>query len=364
MKKYLLLPLVIVLFCIAVSAQNISKPTLTPSEPTAAQKILINQGTILHDTKKYDEAIEIYQKVLDENPDCTAAMYEMSISYSAKGDTLKAIETATKGTKYRSPELALFYVLIANTWDEKGNPKKAIDIYQETIKILNGEKNNQYALSSIYYNLGVTYTTQKQYKEAKDSFKKAVEYNYGYASPNYLLAEIYFGTKYKVPAMLAAARLISLEINTPRAKRSVAIFLDVLKAAKKDEKTGNINIILDLNAPKDEGDFGIYDLILGTLTTVKSDKDKSKSEEEIFAEAFDSMIALLSEDKKLPSTFVGKNYVPFLVEMKNKGYSKIFAYLILQQDGNKTAEKWLLDNSQKTIEFLSWAKEYKPTVKK
>lgn len=364
MKKYLVLPLIIGLFCLVVTAQNISKPTLISSPPTADQQTLINQGTVLHDTKKYDEAIAIYQKILEENPDCTAAMYEMSISYSASGDTLKAIETATKGTKYRSSELPLFYILIANTWDEKGNPKKAIDIYQETIKILNGEKDNQSALASVYYNLGVTYTSQKQYKEARDSFKKAVEYNFSYPSPNYLLAEVFYGTKYKIPAMLAAARLISLEINTPRAKRSVAIFLDVLKAAKKDEKTGKINIFLDLNAPKDEGDFGMYDLLLGTLTTVKSDDDKNKSEEEIFAEAFDTMIALLSEDKKLPATFVGKHYVPFLVEMKNNGYSKIFAYLILQQDGNKITEKWLLDNSKKTIEFLAWAKEYKPTVKK
>jgi tetratricopeptide (TPR) repeat protein len=362
MKKYLLLPLIIGLFCVVVTAQNFSKPTLTSSAPTAAQNVLIQQGTVLHDKKQYEEAIEIYQKILDENPDCTIAMYEMSISYKSKGDTLKAIETAAKGTKYRSSELPLFYILIANTWDEKGNPKKAIDIYQETIKILKDEKNNQNALSSVYYNLGVTYTTQKQYKEAKESFKKAVEYNYGYASPNYLLAEVFYGTKYKVPAMLAAARLVSLEINTPRAKRSVTIFLDVLKAAKKDEKTGNINIFLDMNAPKDEGDFGMYDLILGTLTTVKSDKDKNKSDEEVFAEAFDTLIALLSEDKKLPSTFVGKNYIPFLVEMKKKGYSKIFAYLILQQDGNEIAKKWLLDNSQKAIEFIGWAKEFRPTV--
>lgn len=359
MKKSLLLYLLVGLFCVSVAAQKASKPTLTPSEPTDSQKILIREGIALHDAKKYDEAIKKYQMVLDENPDCVMAMYEMAISYSSGGDSLKAIEIATKGVKYKSSELSLFYILIANTWDDQGNPQKAIDLYQETIKILQDEKNNQTALSSVYYNLGVTYTSLKQYKEAKDALKKAVEYNFGYASPNYLLAEVYLGTKYKVPAMLAAARLISLEINTPRTKRSVTIFLNTLKAAKKDEKTGSINIFVDLNAPKDEGDFGVYDLILGTLTTVKGDKDKNKSEEEIFAEAFDTLIALLSEDKKLPSTFVGKNYIPFLVEMKKKDYSKIFAYLVLQQDGNKIAEKWLIDNSQKTLEFINWAKGYK-----
>jgi hypothetical protein len=85
-----------------------------------------------------------------------------------------------------------------------------------------------------------------------------------------------------------------------------------------------------------------------------------KSEEEIFAEAIDSMIALLAEDKKLQKTFVGRNYIPFMAEMKKNGYTKIFSYLILQQDGNKTAEKWLLENSKKGQEFLDWAQAYKP----
>ncbi len=358
MRKYLLLLFVISLCCVAVSAQKASKPTLTPSEPTAEQQVLLQEGVDLHDAKKYDRAIEKYMLILADNPDCTAALYEMAISYRAKGDVTKAIEVATKGVKYKSPELSLFYILIGNTWDEQGNPQKAIDLYQETIKILNDEKNNGKALSSVYYNLGVTYTNQKQYKDAKEALKKAVEYNFGYASPNYLLAEVYLGTKYKVPSMLAAARLISLEINSARSKRAVTIFLNTLKSAKKNEKTGNIEIFMDMNAPKDEGDFAMYDLILGTLTTVKSDDDKNKSEEDIFAEAFDTLVALLSEDKKLKTTFVGKNYVPFLVDMKKLGYSKIFAYLVLQQDGNKTAEKWLIDNSQKAIEFINWAKRY------
>jgi predicted ABC-type ATPase len=99
-------------------------------------------------------------------------------------------------------------------------------------------------------------------------------------------------------------------------------------------------------------------LILGTLTTVKEEKDKNKSENEIFADAVDTLISLLAEDKKLQSTFVGKTYVPFMVEMKKKGFSKTFAYLVLQQSGNKEALKWLVENEQQSINFIKWAKSY------
>jgi hypothetical protein len=47
-----------------------------------------------------------------------------------------------------------------------------------------------------------------------------------------------------------------------------------------------------------------------------------------------------------------------MVDMKKNGYSKIFAYLVLQQSGNKQAEKWLVEQGQKTVDFINWAKAY------
>lgn len=363
MKKTILLYLLIGLFCATITAQKISKPTLTPTEPNESQKVLIQQGIALHDAKKFDEAIAKYQQVLAENPDCTMAMYELALSYFNKPDLEKTLEISFKGTQYKSKELALFYGLIAGVWDNQGKSLDAVKLYQDGIKMLKDEKGFEEQLAGLYYNLGVTYARQKKYTESRELFKNAVELNFGYASPSYMLAEIFYGTKYKVPAVLAAARLISLEVNSPRTKRSVLIFLDVMKAAKKDEKTGNINIFLDMNAPKDEGDFAIYDLLLGTLTTVRDEKEKDKSDEEVFAGAMDTFIGILEEDKKLAKMFVGKTYIPFMAEMKKKGYSKVLAYMILQQDGNKTAEKWLNDNAQLMTDFVNWSKSYKPAKK-
>lgn len=359
MKKNLYLS---ILFCLllafTVSAQKISKPTLTPTNATPSQKQVINEGIKLHDQKQYDEAIKRYEQVLKENPNNDEALYEMALSYYNKNDALKAAETAYKLIQYKSNLGVLGYGLIANVLDDAGKPKEAVEIYQKAIKQLEDEAEFQSHLSSLYYNLGITYYRQKLYKEAREASKKSVQLNFAYPSPNYILAVIYQGTKYKVPALLAAARLISLELNSARAKQSSAIFLDILNGAKKDEKTGNINIFLDMNAPKDEGDFGMYDLILGTLTTVRDEKDKNKSEIEIFADAVDTVISLLEEDKKLSSTFIGKTYVPFMVDMKKQGFSKSFAYLVLQQSGNKDALKWLVENEQQNIKFINWARSY------
>ena len=358
MKKTLQLSLIIGLFCIAVSAQKIAKPTLTPKPATDAQTVLIRLGIALHDAKKHDEAIAAYEKVLAENPDCTFAIYELAMSLYTKGDRVKAMETAHRGAKYKSAELPLFYGVMATALDDVGKPNEAIKIYRDAIKILDGDKEYAEQLSSLYFNLGVTYARQSKYAEARPELKKAVEYNHKYASPHYLLAVVYQGMKYKVPAMLSAARLISLEINSQRTKQSAAIFTGYLKAPQKDDKTGNINIFMDFDAPKDEGDFGMYDLMLGTLMLADEKEDKGKTEDQLFAEAVDTFIAMLSEDKKLASTFVGKNYVPFMAEMKKQGHTPAFAYLVRHHSGKEDALKWLTENDGKLRAMVNWSKAY------
>jgi tetratricopeptide (TPR) repeat protein len=361
MLKYFLFTALLTTLCLCASGQKIAKPTLIAQEPTAEQKQLISEGIKLHDQKQYGEAIKKYQLVLNANPACTFAMYEMAMSLYSNGNLEKAMDLAVNGSKYRSKELPLFYLTIGNALDDVGKHKEAIKIYRDALDILEKDNEMMEHVSSVRYNLAITYYKQKQYTEARTELKKAVEANQSYASPHYLLAELFYGLKYRIPAFLAASRLISLEVNTSRADRAVAIVNAILKPAEKDPKTGNINIFLDLNSPKDEGDYSMFDLLAGTLMTVKADEDKNKSEEEIFAGAVDTIIALVVEDKKLGSTFVGKHYVPFFAEMKRLGHSKAFSYIVLYKSGNQQAAKWLTENGEKMKSFLAWSREFRPS---
>lgn len=358
------------IFTIAVTSafgQKISKPTLTPKPVTDSQRKLIQEGIASHDAKKYDEAIAKYEAVLSENPDATLAIYELALTQYTKGDKDKALEAALRGSKYKSPELALFYGTIANIIDDRGKPKEAIKIYQDAIKILENEPDANSQLASIHYNLGVTYVRQKMYTEARGELKKAVEFNPGYASPHYLLSEVFYGSKYKVPSMLAASRFLSLEYATQRSDRAVSLILAVMAPAKKDPKTGNTTINLDFMAPEDEGSYAMYDLLIPTLGMVDDEKNKEsqkpKTEEEKFADGMETVISMLSEDEKLKKTFVGKHYVPFFAEMKAKGYVKMFSYIILFKSGNKNVGAWIDGQGPKLQEFLDWAKAYRPSTK-
>lgn len=364
MKKNFYVLFFVCLFSIFVPAQKINKPTLIAKEPTEAQRTLIKQAVALHDARRFDDAIKIYEQVLKENPDCTVAIYEMAISLYSTAAKEKAITTALQGLKYKSAELPLFYGFLANDLDDRGFPQKAVQIYQDGIKILEEDKSFPEGLANLYFNLGVTHTRQKQYQEARQALKKAVEFNARYASPHYVLSEVFYGSRYKIPALLAAARFVSLEFNSQRAQRAAALIQEIVKDNSARAADGKVTINLDLSAPSDEGDFGALDLLLSVSDAAAEKKGETSSQksltaEEKFAGKIETLIGFLETgDKKNQSTFVGKNYFPFMLELKKRGYAKHFAYLVLFQSGNASAEKWLNDNNQKTIEFINWAKSY------
>lgn len=358
MHKALVAVTLAISFFLSAAGQKIEKPTLEPRPCTETQTQTVREGVALHDLKKFAEAAAKYQQVLGENADCTVAMYELSFTYYSMGEKTKAMETAYKGSKYRSDELPLFYLTMANVLDDVGKPEAAMKIYRDAIRILEREKDTARYLSSIHYNLGITFVRQKKNNEARADLKKAVEYNYGYASPHYLLSVVFHGSNYKVPAFLAATRFLSLELTSQRSQAAARVIRDVLKPAPKDEKTGNVQIFVDMNAPKDEGDFAMFELFLGTLSTLKGEGDENKSEEQMFVDAVGTLIALVAENKDVRSKFVGKNYVPFVAELKKRGYAEVLGYLVLYHSGNESARAWLGSNEPKLKEFITWSKAY------
>ena len=367
MKKLSCFMILLLAGSFPVLSQRVDKPTMSPTPCSDAQKTMISQGVVLHDAKRYDDAIAKYQDVLKENPNCTNAMYELSMSLYVKGDTTKAMETAYNGSKYKSDELPLFYLTMANILDDIGKSKEAQQIYIDGINILKDNKEMRPHLSSLHYNLGLSYRRQKKEVEARAAMKQAIIANDRYASPHLQLADIFYFGRYKVPALLAAARFISLEYDTDRSKRAAAVIYNVLGSTSAQKGADNKIVIgLDFGAPTDEGDFGPAELMMSMVDALgKSDdaKKKNQTSEENFIDRLDSVIGFLDPtEKKLKSTFSSKAYFPFMLEMKRLGFVKPFGYIVLVHTGNKEAVNWIRNNDKQVSDFLAWAKSYTAVI--
>jgi hypothetical protein len=223
----------------------------------------------------------------------------------------------------------------------------------------------QQHLSSLHFNLGITYRRQQKEKEAREEMKRSIVANQLYASPHLQLAYIFYKGRYRIPALLAAARFISLEYSTDRSKSAAAIIESVMGATAATTGTDNkITINLDLGAPTDEGDFGAAELLMAMVDAGAKGGDtpvKNMTKEERFAERLEGLIAFLDpKDKKMKNTFSAANYFPFMLEMKRLGYVKPFAYIVMVHNGDEDAANWIAENRPKTAEFLNWAKNYNP----
>ncbi|MBX3299338.1 MAG: tetratricopeptide repeat protein [Acidobacteria bacterium] len=362
MKLKIISLLIVCLVAGSAAAQKLPKPTQLPTALTEAERAELARGVALHDAKKYDEAIAVYDAILKLNPDAVVAIYEKALTQYEMKNLNAAMTTAYSGAKYKSEELPLFYGIMAHCLDDVGKPDEAIAVYREAEAMLSTERSMKPHLANIYYNLGVTYVRLKKYSEARAELKKAVENNFSYPSPHYLLSVVWGNTGYKVPALMAALRFVSLEYNTGRTGPAAATIETILKPAEKGPD-GKTVINLNLAAPKDEGDFGLYEMLLPTLMMVGDKKDPNKTEAEKFVGALSSLVSMIAEDKDLPKTFVGRTYVPFLAEMKKRDLVPTFGYMILFIRGNAEAKAWLQRNDDKLGRLFTFASEYVPADK-
>ncbi len=342
MRRILIVTLIFYgLALMSVQAQ-IEKPKLEPVPLTEEHKKLLIEGIQLHDQGRFDEAIAKYKQILAQNPNNDVVLYELAFSYYKKGDFQNALDTAKKVLPYKSNTRFQAIELMANLLDDQGKSNEALKLYQYAIKEIEQKPENNRILATLHFNLGVTYLRQKQFTDARSALKKAVEYDPTRPSLHFLLAYTFYSQGYRVPALLAAARFVPLELNSNRTEQAITIFFSIIPKPREPKEKININ----LGSPKDEGDFVLYEFMLPVITIVKDEKDAKKTNQELLVEALETLVETLDKDKELKNTFIGKNYVPFFVEAQKLGYLKFLAYLILQQSGDEEAEKWLLQREK------------------
>jgi Tfp pilus assembly protein PilF len=339
---------------IQISARQIEAPTLVPVPSTPQQAAKIRDGIALHDKGDYDGAIEKYEQVLDENPDNALVLYELALTYETRKDFRRCLETAYRGAKYKSDHLSGFYMLIGNVLDTTGDPKKAVEVYKRAIQVSPDD-------ALVHYNLAVTLKNLNRHDDAKKSLKAALMLDPKHPSSHLLLASILWQTGYRTPAFFPAARFLTLEPKTERAGVALRIVRDVLGAGVTRTGENSITIPFSTDTKKDEGDFSAVEMFLGlTQVASMSEKNKGKTETQVRIEQFGSLLSLLGEqtDRKKQSAFIFTYYVPYFVELKQRGHLEPFVRYTHQRVLEGSG-RWVEEHSGQVLQFLSWSKNFK-----
>ncbi len=314
-------------------------------------KELTRQGMVLLNEGKYEEAIKTYQKALAINPKSVIANYEISTAYLEIQDYQNALKYSSKAMDLDKMIYLKASIVKGTALDNLGKSYEAIDVFKKALK----KADNDYLL---YYNLGLVYYNQKDYKNAEVTLCKGLSYNSNHAPSHLILGLTMEGEDSRVQSLLCLHYFLFLEPNTQRSAEAYAELKKQFEgSAKKDAKGNRFS---PENTSEKEIEYGAVEILLSMLESSKNRKENAnKTEFEIFVENTKSFFQLLGEmdeeKENLKKDIWHQLYIPFFYKLSQSRYMDAYCrFISLSLPESK---EWFETNEEKVSEFFTWMNE-------
>ncbi|MFY0631756.1 MAG: tetratricopeptide repeat protein [Flavobacteriaceae bacterium] len=309
----------------------------------------VKEGIQYHDSGDYDKAIETYKKALKIDPKSPLVNYEIALSCFAKGDYKKSIKYSDVVLDQNGKYMLQAYITKGSSLDVLGKTKESIRLFEKAIK----ETEEHYLL---YYNLALNQYKINDLNSAEENVINAIGANSNHASSHLMLANIHHQKGNPVQALLAVHYFLFLEPNTKRSIEAHQMLQQKFggNVSKDSSKPNTINISI---SPSDNNEFSSVELMISMLEASKSiEKNKEKSDDEMFVENTESFFGILGELKKEESKSIWWSfYTEFFYKLAKSDHLVTYCKYITQVE-NKNSQKWLDENGEKLTSFGEWLK--------
>jgi tetratricopeptide (TPR) repeat protein len=331
-------------FILITSLAIASVPAI--AQDTANVTVLVNQGVALNDQGKYADAVTKYTEALKLDPENVKANYEMAFTLSVSGkgsDGIPYIEKAIKGSTNTSLTAACYEVL-GSIYDDTHQTQKAIDAYKEGIKI-------KPDYQRLYFNLGITYSRNKQYSEAEANAIKAIQLDPKHASSQRLYALVAFHQDKRVNALEAFCSFIMLEPNTARTAEAYGNIQHILQGGVLKDASGRNAIIL---SPKDNQENQTLNMAISMATLAgQSKKLQGMDLLEYELKAIFGVTGELAE-KKTDKSFFDKGFAAYFYQLSKSNNMPAFTRLLSMSANKDENGKWMADHADMVKELSNW----------
>ena len=340
---------------VRVQLQDLQPPTRESAAITPTEAAAIRAGDALYAQGKFDDAIAQYEEALKVNGDSVFALNQIADSYFQMREYQKALDTAVRGAQFKSRSLPFLYTTIGNTLDTVGEHEKAIDVYKKGLALSPNA-------GILHYNLGVTYLVGlKDPPQARATFKQGAIADPNHAGIHFQLASSFAADDLKTPSLLALSRYLRLDAATDRATPRYNLWRQLLNGnARLTDQNGQIQIMVNPNQKKDEGNLQILDMDISMSKVVAFKTSEGKSQMQSLFEQVNSLFAMYAKrpagDDK--DKFLWTYYLPYFTEMQQKNFVEPFVYFVSQRTSIPGVREWLSANDERVSAFLSWSKSY------
>ena len=118
---------------------------------------------------RFDDALKVYEEILEKNPDIAPAYVGIGNIHLRRGEYDEALEYYA-GALHIRKDLPEALVMSGNVYIQQGFFDKALEKYKEALEVNPG-------LGHVYLNVSRTYARQGKFKEAIDSIAEALKQN-------------------------------------------------------------------------------------------------------------------------------------------------------------------------------------------
>ncbi len=303
---------------------------------------LIDEGVAFHDAEKYEEALEKYKQVPENDTAYTLAVSEMLLTYYYLEQYENAAKLGRKVLKENYDLYPMFYLNLGSSLDELGYYDEAISYYDRILK--------KYPKNFlIQYNKGISYLLSKRYKEAFNQFQLTLKLNPFHAKSHYQIASLALAEGKTTLGILALNGYLLIDPASQSGNNALSLLNEVCTSKYKEKFESH-----DLDVSQGE-DYSEIDLMVENYMGMsKRFKVKSKFQLGLIKESY-LVFEKLSE---LPENngFWYQTYVPFFKKMLKDNMFESYSYYIMQSSGNDKHQSIIKKNKSKIDKFIPWLK--------
>ncbi|MES2812460.1 MAG: hypothetical protein V4670_08330 [Bacteroidota bacterium] len=307
---------------------------------TSVNDSLINVATTLSGQGKYQESIEILDKISNYSPEKNKAALEKSrvLYYDKKYD--QAIEFLTKLDKssFDTEDLHSYYLILGNVYDDAEKEEKALELYKEALQ----KYPESYLL---HYNKGVTNSRMEHNEEAFQDLINSVTIYPNFYRSHYLLGILAFKNGNQSEGILAMTTSILLDFGG--------------KITESAVKTLNYELSKKFEEPKQPFQLPGHELFESTDNIIKkqfalSTSYKLKSDFDITYTR--QLQALLSELPKIKSKngFFAERYLNFYTKVWEDKQFELLTYRLFQNFDSEAVQKLVAKKANDITKFNNW----------
>jgi len=293
----------------------------------------------LHEIGSYAEALAVYKKLLQAEPNNAAILYEAGLTSKALGDLKACIAYATDAVA-TNQHLPVNLALLGSCQDDAGDQKAAIESFERGLAIAPTD-------SQLNFNYALTLARLGKVAESRKHAGISIESDPKRPTAYVLYAATLDVFKLDGAAALMRLRFLTLEAHTSRASDAAASIAS--RAAEYRKQSENKEVVLDglKGSTKPDVPLVVLNLAFGlAVATEQKYVAPEATDAARFVNAMEHLLTVATElHENTPElAFVWKHAAAPLQEFSKDGVLQAFLYMVAGLAKLDGSREWLGDH--------------------